>query len=203
MKYLSIDLEATGLLSNDYITEVSVVPFDTKTGTLEENLGRTFYLKCPSFEQLKPRLSSWVIKNNKKLIQKAHEEGIPLKEFRKQFEEYLSSKEVKKYFSIKDYAKKQIMLFGKSMNAIDLPFLKRDLGFDFVDKYFCHHILDLTSVVYSLADMDYMDKEYAKSSKLMKFLDMGKVQHTSYADAKNTVLMYFKLIRKFGNSIDN
>ena len=57
MRYLSFDLEATGLDQNDYIIEFGMIPFDTETKTLEENLARTFTVHCPSFETLKPQLA--------------------------------------------------------------------------------------------------------------------------------------------------
>ena len=44
---------SNGLDQNDYIIEFGMIPFDTETKTLEENLARTFTVHCPSFETLK------------------------------------------------------------------------------------------------------------------------------------------------------
>ena len=60
MKYLSIDLEATGLGENCQIIEFAMIPFDTQFRRLEEPLARSVYIHCPSFEDLKPTLDPWV-----------------------------------------------------------------------------------------------------------------------------------------------
>ena len=92
------------------------------------------------------------------------------------------------------------MLFGKTLNSIDLPFLKRDLGYDFMNKYFDYHVLDLTSITHCFTDMGILPNECTKSSKLMKYLELGKVKHTSLMDAQNTALMYLKLLEKFSSN---
>ena len=124
MKYLSIDIEATGLKQHDSMIEFAAVPFDSETGIIEESLAFHSYVHCPSFESLKNKLDQWVIDHNKDLITQAHEEGLELPLFKKKFEEYLISKKIVGYFA----PEKKITLFGKSMNAIDLPFLTRDLS---------------------------------------------------------------------------
>ena len=90
MKYLSFDLEATGLEEDALIIEYAMVPFDTETKTIEKSLAKHFYIKCPSFETLEPNLNSWVKEHNKTLIEKAHNEGIELPSFKKEFESYLA-----------------------------------------------------------------------------------------------------------------
>jgi oligoribonuclease (3'-5' exoribonuclease) len=189
MRYLSFDLEATGLKENDYIIEFAMIPFDTETMTFEEKLAKEYVVKCPSFESLKPNLDKWVIDNNKKLIERAHEKGISLTSFKENLKKYFESKEVKSYFG-----NKKIILFGKSMNSIDLPFLSRDLGFEFIRTYFHHRVLDLTSVSLGLIDFKMLPPECESGSVLMKHLGYGEVAHTALADSKNTAKMYFKLI---------
>lgn len=198
MKYLSIDLEATGLNEDDYIIEFGMIPFCTETRKVEESLARNFFIKCPSFEVLKPRLAPWVIEHNEKLIDKAHNFGMQMESFKDELETYLISKEVKNYF--KNDNKEKIILFGKSMNAIDLPFLNRDLGWDFMRKYFHHRVLDLSSTANTLIDLNYLPSECSSGSHLMRHLGMGEVKHTALEDAKNTALMYIKILEMFSKN---
>ncbi len=98
MRYLSIDLEATGLRESDLIIEFAMVPFDTETLTIEEKLAKHWFIKCPSFNKLKPDLDPWVVEHNEGLIKKAHKEGISKTEFKKRMKAYVQSKEVTAYF---------------------------------------------------------------------------------------------------------
>lgn len=196
MKYLSIDLEATGLREHDSIIEFAMIPFDTKTKTLERDLAKHFFIKCDSFESLKPDLDPWVIEHNEELIKKAHSEGIEIEEFKRRLESYLQSKPVKKYFA--NERNEKIILFGKSMNAIDLPFLTRDLSWEFMRKHFHHRDLDLSSTANTLIDMGMLPEICSSGSGLMNFLNMGEVSHTALEDAVNTAKMYLKLIDHFG-----
>lgn len=193
MKYLSIDLEATGLGENCQIIEFAMIPFDTQFMRLEDSLARSCYVHCPSFEDLKPTLDSWVIEHNEKLIRKAHNEGLSHSEFKQWLKDYLESSEVREYFG-----NQKIVLFGKSMTAIDLPFLTRDLGWEFMRKYFHHRNLDLSGIGYGLIDFNFLPQGMDSGTNLMNFLGMGSVAHTALEDAKNTAIMYLKLIDKFG-----
>jgi len=194
MKYLSFDIEATGLKEFDYIIEFAMVPFDAATNTLEDNLARSYYIKCPPYNELESKLDPWVIEHNKELIIKANSEGLPMGSFKKELQAYLESSQVRDYFSTNQC---KIILFGKSMNSIDLPFLNRDLGFDFMRRYFHHQVLDLSSVAIGLIDLNMIPKECSSGSDLMKYFKMGDVEHTALADAKNTAIMYLNLIDKF------
>ena len=193
MKYLSIDIEATGLNENCQIIEFAMVPFDTQFMRLEESLARTMYIHCPSFEDLKDSLDPWVREHNEKIIRKAHSEGMMMSEFKEFLVKYLESKEVREYFG-----PGKIVLFGKSMTAIDLPFLTRDLGWEFMRKYFHHRNLDLSSVGYSLIDHGFLPMGMDSGSNMMNHLGMGEVAHTALEDARNTAIMYLKLIEKYG-----
>jgi len=190
MRYLSIDIEATGLAETCLMIEFAMVPFDAATGTLEEDLARSWYIQCPSFEELKPILDPWVVQHNEGLIRRAHAEGSPLAAFREDMRAYLESPAVKQYFGGK------ITLFGKSMNAIDLPFLNRDLGWEFMRQYFQHRQLDLTGTAYALMDLGLLPAGMESGSALMAHLGFGAVAHTALEDARNTALMYLKIIEK-------
>lgn len=191
MKYLSFDIEATGLNEESLMIEFAMIPFDAGLGELNETLARSYYINCPSFEDLKPKLDPWVVEHNETLIKKAHSEGVEMSEFKKIMQDYLESDEVKKYFG-----NQKITLFGKSMSAIDLPFLNRDLGWDFMRKYFQHRQLDLSGLAYGLMDLGLLPKGMESGSLMMKYLGMGEVAHTALEDAKNTAIMYMKIIEK-------
>jgi len=189
MKYLSFDLEATGLEENALIIEFAMVPFCTESRSIEHQLAKQFFVKCPSFEDLKPNLNEWVIKNNETLIRKAHSEGVTQEEFKKIMQDYVDSKEVKDYFN-----NERIVLFGKSISAIDLPFMNRDLGWEWMNKNFHHRNLDLSCFTLGLIDMGLLEKGMDSGAKLMEKFGMGEVSHTALEDAVNTAKMYFKIL---------
>lgn len=193
MKYLSIDLEATGLGENCQIIEFAMIPFDTQLKRLEDSLARSVYIHCPSFEDLRDTLDPWVREHNEKIIRKAHSEGLMMSEFKEFLTKYLESPEVRSYFG-----NQKIVLFGKSMTAIDLPFMTRDLGWEFMRKYFHHRNLDLSGIGYSLIDLGLLPMGMDSGSNMMNYLNMGEVAHTALEDAKNTAIMYLKLLDKFG-----
>lgn len=191
MKYLSFDIEATGLEEDALIIEFGMIPFDTETGLLESSLQKHFFIECPPFEKLEANLNEWVRVNNKELIQKASKDGIKLSLFKEELEKYLESKEVKDYFGAE-----KIVLFGKSISAIDLPFLNRDLGWEWMNKYFHHRNLDLSCFTLGLIDLGLLPKGLDSGSEMMKFLDMGEVCHTALEDALHTAQMYLKILDK-------
>ncbi|MCY4524535.1 MAG: exonuclease domain-containing protein [Halobacteriovoraceae bacterium] len=195
MKLLSIDIESTGLSQNDLIIEFAMIPFDTDKRQIESSLQQHFLIQCPSFDKLKSNLDPWVIEHNEKLIKKAHEEGIPLGEFKKRLEDCLNDKKLRDYFSLKK--NEGMIIFGKSLNAIDLPFLIRDLGWNFMRKYFHYHVVDLTSVVYSLVDLRCLPVEVLSGSALAKHYGIGEVAHTALEDAYNMALIYTKILKQF------
>ncbi len=194
MRYLSFDLEATGLGEKDLIIEFAMVPFDSANDTIPLTMAKHFYVKCPSFESIKHKLDPWVIEHNRTLIEKAHSDGITLEEFKAEIRNYTRLPEVSEYF--KDSPKGKIVLFGKSMNAIDLPFMNRDLGWDFMREHFHHQVLDLSSVAFALIDLGILPRECATGSGMMKYLGMGDVAHTALEDAVNTARMYLEILKK-------
>ena len=189
MKYLSFDLEATGLEEDALIIEFAMVPFCSETKTIEHGLSRQFFIKCPSFEQLKPNLNEWVAQNNETIIRKAHTEGIEPSEFKSTMEEYLESDSIKQYFN-----NERIVLFGKSISAIDLPFMNRDLGWEWMNKHFHHRNLDLSCFCLGLIDMGRLEKGMDSGSNLMNKYGLGEVSHTALEDAVNTADLYIKLL---------
>ncbi len=48
--------------------DVDFVPIDAKERVIKEELGKQFFVKCPSYEELEPNLNPWVKENNKELI---------------------------------------------------------------------------------------------------------------------------------------
>lgn len=197
MKYLSIDLEATGLGENDYIIEFGMVPFCTEMNSIEMGLARNYFIQCPSFDKLRPTLDPWVVEHNEGLIKKAHKEGLSISTFQEELETYLENAQVREYFFGNPKSNKLYTLFGKSMNAIDLPFLTRDLGWNFMRKYFMHRDFDLSSVAYNLIDLGMIPKKCESGSELMKYVGLGEVAHTALEDAINTAKMYLLLNEKF------
>ena len=97
MKYLSIDLEATGLEENAYIIEFAAIPVNTETKYIDTNNSFHTFVKCPSFETLKPDLNEWVIKNNETLINKANRLGLEIEDFKQKFVKYLKSDSLREY----------------------------------------------------------------------------------------------------------
>ncbi len=192
MRYLSIDIEATGLNSDCLLIEFAMVPFCTKEKKIYKEMAFETLVHCPPFEELKPKLDSWVVEHNKELITRANNEGLPLEDFKARLGDKLDSKEYKKFFS-----KKKITLFGKSLSAIDLPFLTRDLGNDFMSKYFSHKNLDLTCFLFALVDLDFIPKGSDSSSGLMKYLNLSEVDHTALSDATVMANAYLSLLEKF------
>lgn len=189
MKYLSFDLEATGLQEHDLIIEFACVPMDSGARKILNSSTFHTYVKCPSLQVLKPKLSDWVIQNNEGLINEAHKNGLEINAFRDAFQNYLESQKIKDFFN-----NEPIVLFGKSINAIDLPFMNRDLGWEWMGKYFSHRTLDFSGVCYTLMDTGVLPAGMESGSKIMEFLNMGDVAHTALEDAVNTAEMYFKVL---------
>ncbi len=191
MKLLSLDIEATGLDANCYMIEIALVPFSTATKTIAKDLSFHNFVQCPPFETLKPNLDPWVIEHNKGIIEYAAQYGDNHGNLKKKLHDYLNSPTIKNYFS-----GEKITLFGKSMNAIDLPFLNRDLGWDFMRKYFNHKVMDLSSVAFAFIDLNFLPPLGHSGSELMKLMKMGEVAHTAMEDACNTAEMYLMMLEK-------
>ncbi len=195
MKYLSFDIEATGLEEHDLIIEFGCIPVDVTNNQVLEQLSFHSYIQCPPFETLRPKLNQWVIENNESLINKAHNEGITLENFKNKFNQYIESNDIKEIFG-----DEKIILLGKSLNAIDLPFLNRDLGWEWMRSKFSHRTVDVSSVVYSFIDSGILPDECSSGSELMNYLKMGDVAHTALEDSINVAKIYLELILKVKNN---
>ncbi|MDA8793879.1 hypothetical protein N9N67_11580 [Bacteriovoracaceae bacterium] len=189
MKYLSIDIESTGLDKDCQIIQFALVAFDAEKKEISEAIKKEYLIKCPSLEELKNQVNPWVYTNMGDVINLAHQKGIPLGQFKNELISYLKSAEVQNYFN-----HEKIVLFGKSLSAIDIPFLKRDLGWDTFSDVFMHRNLDLSCFCYSLIDLGLLTPEMGSGEKLMKFFNMGDVCHTAMDDAINTIKLYFNLL---------
>tara|TARA_B100000925_G_scaffold268575_1_gene229803 strand:+ start:608 stop:1195 length:588 start_codon:yes stop_codon:yes gene_type:complete len=191
MKYISIDIEATGLEENALIIEFAAVPIDADRKHIASDLAFHSYVWCPPFEKLKPDLNEWVIQNNESLINKANKSGLKLNNFRTKVLDYFNSSAIKNYQNDKY---NNYTLLGKSMNSIDLPFLNRDLGWNTMKSLFHHQVLDVSSVVRLAIDLKKLPKECTSGSHLSNYLGFGEVDHTALEDAVVTAKIYFKLL---------
>ena len=189
-KYLSLDTEATGLEEHCVLIQFAVVPVDGDSKIIATDLGKEVYIQCPSFEDLKPTLSEWVIKHNESLIRKAHAEGLNNDAFKKWLEDYLTTPAVKSFFG-----SERPLILGKSLSALDIPLLTKTLGKVFMDKYFHHHTLDITCVGRFLVDAGILPKGHGSTSQLLKFFQVrGVSNHTALSDAVDMAHIYIKLI---------
>jgi DNA polymerase-3 subunit epsilon len=190
-KYLSIDTEATGLEEHCLLIQVAVVPVDGTKNLVAEELGKEVLIQCPSFETLKPTLSEWVIQHNEGLIRKAHADGITPTAFVQWMSEYLNSEKVKTFFG-----GERPLLLGKSLSALDIPLLTKNLGKAFMDKHFHHHTLDITCVGRFLVDAGILPPGHGSTSQLLKFFNIrGESNHTALSDALDMAQIYLKLVK--------
>lgn len=194
MKYLSFDIESTGLNDDDYIIEIAFVPITITTDQMipSENIFHCT-LECPSFESLKTRLSKFVIENNEELINKSFNEGITKEQFLIDFDTYMNSKEIKDFFG-----DQKPMLLGKSLSGgIDIPFLIRDFGRDkFLRKYFHHRNIDVSSVAQAAVDSGLLPEGCSSSKELAQFFKLGEdVDHTAISDSIDVAKMYNEILK--------
>jgi DNA polymerase-3 subunit epsilon len=190
-KYLSIDTEATGLEEHCLLIQVAVVPVDGTKNLIAEDLGSEVLIQCPSFEELKPSLSEWVIQHNEGLIRKAHAQGITVPAFKSWMENYLKSEKVKAFFG-----DERPLLLGKSLSALDIPLLTKNLGKAFMDKHFHHHTLDITCVGRFLVDAGVLPPGHGSTTQLLKFFNIGsESNHTALSDALDMAQIYLKLVK--------
>jgi oligoribonuclease (3'-5' exoribonuclease) len=189
-KYLSIDTEATGLEEHCLLIQVAVVPLDSTQKKIETALGQEVLIKCPSFEELKPSLSQWVLEHNEDLIRKAHKDGLTLDGFKKWMNDYMTSKPVRDFFS-----GERPPLLGKSLSALDIPMLTRYLGRSFMDKYFHHHTVDVTCIARFLVDSGQLPRGCQSTTKLLQHFAIRDISHhTALSDAVDMAEVYLKLL---------
>lgn len=191
-RYFSIDTEATGLEEDSYLIQFAIVPVSASDKKVYEQLGREVWVRCPSFEELKPKLNAWVLEHNESLIRTAHEKGISPYEFAKWMSQYLSSSD------IQEFSKgERLPLLGKSLSALDVPLLTRYLGKPYMEKHFHHHTIDVTSIARFLVDSKHFPSDTASTSKLLPHLGIRSIpSHTALSDAVDMGNAYLRMVEK-------
>ena len=202
-KFLSIDTETTGLSEDSYIVEFAAVPVDVQKREIKKDMAFHTYIKCPSFEDLSPVLSPFARENNKSLIDTAHEKGIGLEEFKQDLSNYLESRDIQTYFGGERDKPAKPMILGKSLSALDMPLLSRDLGWDFMRKMFHHQNLDITTVALDAIVLGILPPECSSSRKLAALLlEKNDVDHTAVEDSIDVAKMYFSILDRKLKSLD-
>lgn len=192
-KYLSIDTEATGLQEGTLLIQIAIVPVDGEGKKVLLDCGRETFVRCPSFEELKPTLSDWVIEHNEGLIRDAHAKGIPPDKLANWMTDYFNIPEVKKFLK----GEKPILL-GKSLSALDIPLLTRYLGRTYMEKNFHHHTLDITCVARFLVDAGMLPEGFQSTTKLLQYFKLKQESaHTALSDAIDMAEVYLALLTKF------
>ncbi len=192
-KYLSLDTEATGLHEGTLLIQVAVVPVDGENNKILTELGRETLIQCPSFEELKPTLSEWVIQHNEGLIRDAHAKGIPKENFRQWMSDYFNQPAMKEFLK-----GERPVILGKSLSALDIPLLTRYLGRDYMDKHFHHHTLDITCVARFLTDAGMLPPDHQSTTKLLQYFKLKtESAHTALSDALDMAQVYLSLLSKF------
>ncbi len=188
--YLSIDTEATGLAEGNFLIQLALVPVDAKGKRVYEELGKETLVRCPSFEELEPKLDSWNKEHNTGLIKQAHEKGIPQDAVKSFITTYLKLPQITEIFK-----RDRPILLGKSLSALDIPLLKRYMGWALYDQTFHHHTLDVTCVARGLCDAGLLPDGCSSSSKLIKHFGIrDNVKHTALSDALDMAHIYLRLL---------
>ncbi len=189
-RYLSLDTEATGLEEKCVMIQLAVVPVDVSTSEVRIEMGKEWLIQCPSFEELKPTLNEWVLKHQEGLIRKAHAEGMTMEACKAELTEYLKSKPIQEFFG-----KERPVLMGKSMSALDIPLLTRSFGWDYMQKAFHHHIVDVTCLGKSFEDAGLLPPKTANTTRLMQHFKLKEAaEHTALCDAVDMGRIYCKMI---------
>jgi hypothetical protein len=189
-RYLSLDTEATGLEEKCVMIQLAVVPVDVTTGQVLTEHGKEWLLACPDFDELKPTLNEWVLKHQEGLIRKAHAEGIAMDKCRDELTAYLKSKPIHDFFN-----GERPVLLGKSMSALDIPLLTRSFGWDYMQKTFHHHIVDVTCLGKSFEDAGILPPRTANTTRLMQHFKLKEAaEHTALCDAVDMGRIYCKMI---------
>jgi len=195
-RYLSLDTEATGLTEDCVLIQLAFVPVDASSGQVLESSGVEWLVQCRSFEELKPSLNSWVVEHNEGLIRKAHAEGVTHEVLLQKVTAYLDSPEIKFFFG-----NERPILLGKSMSALDIPLLTRTFGWEFMNKRFHHHTLDVTGVARFLIDGGFLPEGTASTSKIVQHYGIREnALHTALADAVDMAKIYVKMVASARNA---
>lgn len=171
LTFLSVDIESTGLQENDECFEFSAILIQDGV-TL-----KTFhqYIKVQTVP------SPWVEKHLKKTFLLSQEKGVAQEDFIQNFLAFLQNH-------------KNLILLGKSLNALDIPFLKKVLGYETFYKYFSHRTLDLTSIAIFSVLLKKIPDECLSGAHLNKFFNLGKIAHTALEDSENNINVLNKFL---------
>lgn len=198
MKVLSLDTETTGLEnpldeSGAKLIQFSCVPAEVSMDgyLIREDLVFDVYVKCPSFESMKPKLSPWIIEHNKELIETAHEKGLELAEFQNRFKKYLDT-DVKEFFG-----EEKFFILGKSLPSLDFLIMLKNLGYDFLRDYgFLRNYIDINPIIRFLMEKKQIHIQDASSKSLMQHFGFGEdVKHLAYNDAVDMIKIYHELLK--------
>ena len=66
-------------------------------------------------------------------------------------------------------------------------------------NYFEHRQLDLSSISYHLVDVGILPPECRQGTPLARHMGFGEVAHTALEDARNTALIYLKILQEHFN----
>ena len=198
---LSFDTETLGLddpnFSINQIIEFGVVPatiiIDEYQGVELEIHNNHFhkFIKCPSFDTLKPELAPWVIEHNKGLIDTAHENGIDDVDFVLELGDYLTN------IKSELFGGEDLLYIGKSMQSLDAPIMTKHLGWDFMNKWgFNRKKVDVQDVARFLIHQGKLPLESASSRALVEFFGIKEdVNHTAIDDSVDMLKIYAELLK--------
>ena len=185
--FLNEDTETTGSSEDSLLIQIAFVPM-TQHGDIVDALAKEWLIKCPSFQELYPKLNDFCRKNNEAIITKAHLEGQDVSIVKAEIEQYLKSEEIQKLFE-----NKKPTLFGKSISALDLPKMVQAFGWDWVRANFNHRVLDLSSIAIDYVNRGLLPPECESSDKLAQHFNLGKVSHLALDDCRQAATVYKKL----------
>ena len=170
--------------------QLALVPVDTKSQRVYEELGKETLIHCPSYEELEPKLDAWNKEHNGAMIRAAHERGIPQEAVKTFITSYLKLPQI-----IEIFKNERPILLGKSLSALDIPMLKRYMGWALYDSTFHHHTLDVPCVARGLVDAGKLPDNCNSSTKLVKFFKIrDNVKHTALSDSLDMAHIYLKLL---------
>jgi DNA polymerase-3 subunit epsilon len=190
--YLSIDTEATGLTEADQLIQLGMVPVDLTSNQVLNQYAWETLVKCPSFEELKPRLNKWVIEHNEGLIKDAHTQGISPADLKTKLTTYLAQPALKKLFK-----GEKVVLLGKSLSALDIPLLTRTFGWDYMNETFHYHTIDVTCVAHFLVDAGHLPAGCQSTSKIIAHFGIrDNAKHTALSDASDMAQIYLMMLER-------
>lgn len=182
MKYLSLDIETTGLSFNCDILEIGCIVEDTKKKLPYNELPK--YRALFKHSQITGEL--FALKINSKLIEElcSNSEDCDI------FQDYKDFGTNFRRFLLDNFGANKIVLAGKNVSGFDLPFMKAKLAGCCTNNYFSHRIIDVGSLYIDWnKDLEIPNLKECKNRANLT----GEVSHTSLGDAFDVI----QLLRKF------